>query len=209
MQKLHKDIFERCSDFLKEKNTLDKMDAQVVADIQNDKKEFYQADFFIRKKVSGFAGTVDLIESTDVKATGVTNMDKGELPSKSYLAIGAVGLSYGYSTSGSAAPSEIRYCNSEYLNTIPTKIINSEFELKSDDKVILRCRTKKFFSNSYADYGVEANDENAVILPSPKLASSDKKILPQLKFASDSLAAPSNYHFIEVRILGVYVGDRT
>lgn len=208
MQNLNTNILERGAAFLQSPEIMARFDAQTQSDIKAGKKEFYLADFYVRKKLPGFAGIIDIIKPTDTLLCGVTSLDKGKLPDGAIMALCAVGLSYGYEAAATDKPSEQRFASSEYLNTIPTKILNSEFKLLNGDKKLLSVRTKKFFANAYADFGSEANDENSIVLPQPKLIAGDKMIKAQFEFATDTLVAPINAHYIELRLTGVVVSDR-
>jgi hypothetical protein len=210
MQTLTETIYERGARFLQTPEILARMDDQTRSDMNAGKKEFFLADFYIRKKLSGFAGTIDLIKEIDNKQVGVNNMDKGVLPTGTYMALCVVGASYALDSAAVTPdiPAGLRYSSAEYLNTIPTKIINSEFTLLNGDKPVMKVRTKKFFANAYAEFGGEANEENGVVLPQPKLLDYRKKIKLQLEFAEDATAIPSGNHYLEIRLAGVYVGDR-
>lgn len=214
MQTLSEHITERGAKFLTSEAILKKLPQDVQTAMTEGTKEIVMADFYIRKKIAGFSGIVDLIKMTDQKDVGVTNLDKAYIPKGTFFALCAVGMAYAYDAqSGNAAintPGAFRYSNSEYFTTIPTKLINSEFHLLNGNKVLFRgVRTKKFFANAYAEYGIEANDENIVILPQPKLIDHEKQVVAQLEFASsDTLTAPSNSHYIEIRLVGVYIIDR-
>jgi hypothetical protein len=208
MQDLKQNILERGAKLFSEPAILAMLDEQTRKDIAEGKKEFALADYYIRKKIAGFGGVVDLMKDKEVTAVGVTNFNLGKLPVGTYIAVCAVGLGYGYEGAATNKPSEQRYSSAEYLNTIPTKILNSEFALKNGDRTLLRARTKKFFANAYAEFGGEANDENAVLLPTPKLMQHDKLVAANFEFANDGLAAPINAHYIEMRISGVMIVDR-
>lgn len=210
MQTLSETILERGARFLQTPEITARMDDQTQADIKAGKKEFFLADFYIRKKIQGFAGTIDLIKEIDNRLVGVNNLDKGVLPTGTYMALCAVGISYALDPANTVPeiPSGVRYSSAEYLNTLPTKIVNSEFNLLNGDKPVLKVRTKKFFSNGYAEFGGEANEENGVILPQPKLLDYRKKVKAQLEFAEDTTVVPAGTHYLEVRLMGVYVGDR-
>lgn len=210
MQTLSETILERGARFLQTPEILARMDEQTQADIRNGRKEFFLADFFIRKRIPGFAGTIDLIKEVDNRQVGINNLDKALLPTGTYMALCIAGLSYGLdpASTNPDIPAGIRYSSSEYLNTIPTKIINSEFNLLNGDKPVLKVRTKKFFANAYAEFAGEANEENGVVLPQPKLLDYRKKVKAQLEFAEDNTAVPAGAHYLEVRLVGVFVGDR-
>ena len=213
-QNLTDKIVERGAAFLSSEKIKARMNSETRTAIDEGTKEFYIADFYIRKKLPGFSGIVDVIKSVDQKDVGVTNLDKGFIPKGVYLALCAVGIAYAYDgQSGNAGintPGAFRYSSSEYLSTIPTKLINSEFHLLNGNKVLMKSvRTKKFFANAYAEYGVEANDENVVLLTQPKFVDHEKQLYAQFEFSStDNLSAPANSHYVEIRLLGVYVADR-
>lgn len=210
MQVLSETILERGARFLQTPEILARMDSQTQSDIREGKKEFFLADFFIRKKISGFAGTIDILREQDDRKVGVNSLDKAALPSGVYMALLNVGISYALDTVAPTTdiPAGVRYSSAEYLNTIPTKLINSEFNVLNGDKPVLKVRTKKFFANAYAEFGGEANDENGVSLPQPKLIDYRKKVKLQFEFAEDATAIPSGAHYVEIRLVGVYVGDR-
>lgn len=209
MQNLSKTILERGAVFLQSPEILARIDDQTKADIQAGKKEFFIGDFYIRKKLNGFAGTIDVIKPTDDKKVGINNLDKGLLPQGTYMALLSIGVSYGFdAVPGNDIPAGVRYSSAEYLNTVPTKIINSEFNLLNGDKPLAKLRTKKFFANAYAELASEANEENGVNLPQPKLVDYRKAIKAQFEFADDVTAVPSGAHYVEIRLSGVYVGDR-
>lgn len=210
MQSLSEIILERGAKFLQTPEILSRMDEQTQADIKAGKKEFFLSDFFIRKRIPGFAGTIDLIKEIDNRQVGINNLDKGLLPNGTYMALCAVGLSYAIDPTAATPdiPAGIRYASAEYFTSLPTKIVNSEFNLLNGDKPILKVRTKKFFANHNTEYAGEANDENSVSLPQPKLLDYRKKVKAQLEFAEDNTVVPAGAHYIEIRLTGVHVGDR-
>ena len=207
MQYSKKDILEAGAKFFDLEKVLERLPEQVRKDIKDGKKEFALAEYYFRKKFDNLAGIQSPIKATDAKAAGVTNLDKGKLPDGTFLAIMGVSFGYGYHAI-SVEPTAARYSNSEYLNTIPTRLQNSEFRLKNGDATILECRTRKFFSNAYAEYGSGANEENMVMLPAPKLAMDNKAFDLQIEFPVDAVAIPANNHFFELCVIGVKVQDR-
>src|ERR1035437_289126 len=100
MQTLNKEILERGAKFLQSEEILARLDEQTRQDIKVGKKEFYLADFYVRKKLAGFAGIIDMIKPTDVMLCGVTSLDKGKLPDNAIMALCAVGIAYGYNATG-------------------------------------------------------------------------------------------------------------
>ena len=202
------------------------LDAQTQADIKSGKKEFQLADFYIRKKLSGGSGIIDLIKETDSLSPSVTNIDKAKLYAGQHLLLMAVGLAYGFSAAAVTVDT-IDYSSNIYkindveadagagvvagvgvpVRYIPTSIVNSEFEITAGGNRIYKSRTKKFFSEAISGYGIEANDENCVLLQAPKIIAAEKLIKMQMEFGANSPALVNN-HFIEVRLIGIYTADR-
>lgn len=207
MQQSKTSILEAGAKFLSSDKVMSLFPTDIQTAIRSGDKEFAVAEYYIRKKFAALNGIQKMIKETDDRVAGVTNLDKGKLPTDTYVAAVAVGLAYGYHASSSEVTAP-RYSNSEYLNTIPTKIVNSEFTLKNGDRTIISARTKKFLSNAYSEFGVEANEENYVLLPQPKLLDPKKMNAADFEFANDAVATPANNHFIEVVIYGVQIIDR-
>jgi len=207
MQQSKNAILEAGAKFLSSDDVLARLPKQIQEDIRSGKKEFAYAEFYMRKLLSGQSGIVQVIKETDDKTAGVTNMDKGKLPEDVYMAVVGVGIAYAYSATLTNVRA-VRYSNSEYLNTITTQFINSDFRLKNGDRTIIEARTKKFLANAYSEYGGEANEENAVILPQPKLIDPKKIVNAEFEFPDTGLTAPTNNHFVEIVMYGVKVVDR-
>lgn len=207
MQQLKSQVLDRGAAFLNLPQIQARMDRQTIMDIKSGKKEYYMGDFYIRKKISG-DGIVDILKETDSLQAGVTNIDKAKLYPGTFLALTAVGISYGFHASNTAADS-IDYSTAiAGANPIPTRLVNSEFTAKVGGSTLLKARTKKFFTRGSVEYGVEANDENALLLPVPKLIEGDKKIELSLEFPQNGAAFATGNHFVEIRLQGVYIGDR-
>lgn len=208
MQNLKSQVLDRGAAFLQLPQIKARLDKQTLTDIASQKKEFFMADFYIRKKLHSVSGIVDIIKETDSLQAGVTNIDKSKLYPGVYLALTSVGISYGFDASEQNADA-ITYSSAiKSTPATPVKFVNSEFTLKAGGNVLLKCRTKRFLSLTSTEYAIEANDENNLLLPVPKLIAGEKKIEALLEFADNGAAMPEGNHFIEIRLQGVYIGDR-
>lgn len=146
---------------------------------------------------------MDIIKETDSLQVGVTNIDKSKLYPGVYLALTSVGISYGFDASEQNADA-ITYSSAiKSTPTTPIKFVNSEFTLKAGGNVLFKCRTKRFLSLTATEYAIEANDENNLLLPVPKLIAGEKKIEALLEFADNGAAMPEGNHFIEIHFEGV------
>ncbi len=221
MQLLKETIKERAVEFFMSK--LREMDTQTQSDIESGKKELHTADFYVRKKLSGGTGIVKLITETDTLAPAVTNIDKAKFYPGQHMALSAIGMAYGYHATSDQVDNADYSSNIYKINDIvaddaltslgvpvryvPTSIVNSEFTLTAGSKMLYKSRTKKFFAEANSGYAIEANDENGVLLVVPKLILAEKLLGMQLEFGQNAPALVNN-HFIEVRLMGVFVADK-
>lgn len=209
MQNLKSQILDRGAAFLNLPAIQKRLDEQTKRDIASGKKEYYLADFYIRKKITG-DGIVDIMKETDSLQAGVTNIDKAKLYSGTFLALTGLGLSYGFTAAGGSTNADaVDYSNAiAGATTIPTRLVNSEFTCKVGGSLVLKSRTKRFLARAATEYSIEANDENTLLLPVPKLIEGDKKIELSIEFPQNGAAFAAGNHFVEIRMQGVYIGDR-
>jgi len=207
MQSQNEKLLERGAAFLQDPKIMNRLSEQTRKDIQEGKKEFFLSDFYVRKKLDGFAGEIELIRVVDSAAIGITRFDKGVPIPHADIAVVAIGLAYAYDATDLLVADQVRYASSEYLNTFPTKLVNADLVVKNGQHLIIESRVKQFLANAYADFGVGANDENNVLLPTPKLLQARKTTTANLKFPVNG-AAPAHSHFVEVTFKGVYIADR-
>ena len=202
------------------------LDQQTQADVRSGKKEFHEADFYIRKKLGGGTGIQDLIKETDSLAASITNIDKAKLYKGQDLLLFGIGMAYAYSAA-TTTPDTQDYSSNIYkindveadagagvvagvgvpVRYIPVSVVNSEFAFTAGGNLIYKGRTKKFFAEASAGYAAEANDENCVLLKLPKLVKAEALLKMQLEFGADAPALANN-HFVEVRLSGLYLADR-
>ena len=208
MQSLKSQILDRGAAFLQLPQIQGRLDKQTVADIASGKKEYFMADFYIRKRLQSTSGIVDIIKETDSLQASVTNIDKAKLYPGVYLGLTAVGIGYGFDAAEQNADA-ISYTSAiKAAPLTPIKFVNSEFTLKSGGNVLLKARTKRFLALTTTEHFIEGNDENNLLLPIPKLIAGEKKIEALLEFGNNGAAMPEGNHFIEIRLMGAYIGDR-
>lgn len=208
MQSSKNTILDRAAVFLNHPSIRARIDKQTLEDISTGRKELFMADFYIRKQLSSVGGIVDIVKEIDSLQPGVTNIDKAKLYPGNYLGLSSIGLSYGYDAT-EIHPDGISYSNAiNGTQVIPIRFVNSDFMIKAGGNLLMKCRTKKFLSHTALEYGIEANDENNLLLKQPKLIPSEKKIEIQIEFPANAPAMASGNHFVEIRLEGLYIGDR-
>lgn len=209
MQQTKSSILEAGAKFLSDPKIMARMPEEIRNGISSGKKEFALAEFYTRKKLSGLAGIVDFIKDADVLKAGVTNLDRGRLPIDVYMALVSVQVNYAYHATSAEVTAAV-YANSDVNAVLPIRLKNSEIRIKNGNRPIVEVRTQKFVSNNVlsGSYGVTANEENALVLPQPKLLLPKSLLKVEFEFADDAVAVPAGSHFAEVVFMGVKIVDR-
>lgn len=207
------EIFERGSKFILSPEIVARMDEGTRKAIDANQKEVVLGEYYVRKKITATAGGIfNVLKEVDDKAPGINNMDKGYIKNGTYFALLAIGVAYGREAGGSTnnKPAFVRYSNSEYIDTLPTPLINSEFTISKGKKELMpTMRTANFFANAYAEYGVNSNEENMLVLTSPKLIEPKKKMGFAFEFPEVAPAfVGTDGHYVEIRMVGVSLEDR-
>lgn len=213
MQQSKNSILEAGAKFLSDPKIMAKMPTHIQSAIASGAKEFAYAEFYFKKRFTAIAGIIDFIKETDTLTPGERNFDKGKLPIETYMALVSISVNYAFDSNSTTGvePSSQNFSNSEYFNTIHKQFRNSEFELKNGNKQIIKCLTKSFLADSLGGYGVDANEENGLVLPQPKLLLPESRITAIFEFPSNSVTATTNStnnHFAEIILKGVKLVDR-
>lgn len=203
---LNDKIIERGSLFLQSADVITRMDQQTQLDIKAGKKEFAYYEVYVRYRITSVGTLNKITDTSQVKKNGVTNLNNAKHDDGVVAAVTNVGLSYGFHATKTDV-ADIQYSSSEYYATIPEAIKNAEISVKNGNKAILNCRTKRLFSNSLAEIGLEASGDNDLALPQPKYV--DNAPYEIIIDTTNMPALPSGNHFVEVRLTGVKVIDRT
>lgn len=213
MQQSKNSILEAGAKFLSDPKIMAKMPTHIQSAIASGAKEFAYAEFYFKKRFTAIQGIIDFIKETDTLTPGERNFDKGKLPVETYMALVSISVNYAFDSNSTTGvePSSQNFSNSEYFNTIHKQFRNSEFELKNGNKQIIKCLTKSFLADSLGGYGVDANEENGLVLPQPKLLLPESRITAIFEFPSNSVTATTNStnnHFAEIILKGVKLVDR-
>ena len=214
MQQSKNSILEAGAKFLSDPKIMQRLPSDIQQGIANGKKEFAYAEFYFKKRFTAITGIIDFIKETDTLVPGERNFDKGVLPVDVYMALVSVGFGYAFDTTSGGVgiePSAQNFSNSEYFTTIHKQVRNSEFKLKNGNRIVLECLTKTMLADSLGGYGTDANEENGLVLPQPKLMAPKSRITAQFEFPANSVTATTNAtnnHFGEIIMRGVKIVDR-
>lgn len=161
---------------------------------------YTDGDFYHRSKISASSNIENLIESTNEKIVGVSNIDKNRLPAGENLALQHLGVRYAEAATGTDIAAVTGWTTDKA--SVPAALLNAELTIVQDQKTLVRLPVARFFSEAKSEKlnGVEDVCE----LNSIQLIKADTPITAQIEYAEgQSVAAASgNDAFIEVRFLG-------
>lgn len=164
---------------------------------------------YFRKQIT--AGSADeLVKSSENEIVGVRNIQEGVLSDISPVAITAIKVAYGFSST-LTEPAQINYTNAQDAETggtvpvsVPAAFLNGELEFLNETtgEVFLRCPVKNFFREGLSVSGqVEGGADSVAI--KPQLFQPKNKIQVKLRtaktLADQTIQFPTGNHFIEVQ----------
>ncbi len=166
--------------------------------IRTKKMTFNDADYYVRKQLNA-AGTTDILNSSNTRKVGVTNLDKNQLPDNIYMVLEGVKLAWGTDPGTNAAIPKY----TSQAPGIPLALVNGEIVISVNDKPIVDLPASRFFNNS--DTGVTqeiSGHKDTVMLENLKLIKHSDQLTATIKLA-DGSSLPGSNHFLEVRLIGV------
>lgn len=177
---------------------IDKLDPETKSAFENKQLRFTDGDKYIRRNITGSSNIENLLETTDEKRVGRSNIDKNMLESKEHLAVQFVGLRHAKHAT-EANPSAI----STYTavgNDVPAALKNAEILIGQEGKNLLRLPVARFFSEEKSTRlnGVE----DVVELNAIQVLKARLPINIQIEYADGQAVPTTEQHFIEVRLIG-------
>lgn len=195
-------------------------------DIKSGKKQFEGEEIFLRKKLSGTSGVIEVIDENDVQKNCVTNLSKGAIPTEKNIVVDKIGLRFGWSATDVAA-ANVPYSNTEfdlgdvaidagasvttdtvYARRIPVQIRNAEYVMTVDGIVVDSGRVADLLSTNVSNDATNGDEKNFKKLEYPKLFLAGKRVKFDLKFPENGTAVPAGFYYIEVVAKGLGLGKK-
>lgn len=182
------------------------LDAQTRMDIDGKKLRFMDADLYLRLPVTGKAGIHVLLDDTNVRKAGVTNINDNKLPKSFNLALEKIRFAYGKSTSNVINSAAIPY--SVKLSSADLAIQNAEFRIKQDGKVIVALPVARLMAEEVSK-SVQGK-EDSYVLDSLQLLKENSPITLEIEYPAGSTvdATANAQHHIEIRLMGTSTAPR-
>lgn len=154
---------------------------------------------YIRKRVDGKSGIMDLFEDSDDKVVGITNLSKQKLSDGENLAVERIEVNFAALAASITKANEAKFKPLE-PGTSDAVLLNAELELTSEGNSILRLPLNKFV-DTYLD---GAGQKNGYNLKTPRLIKEKETIQVKLHFPSGSTTAVTTDQqaYIDVALIG-------
>jgi len=179
---------------------------EIQTKIRSGNAKMEDLHLFVRKNIVTGTGTQELINETNVKKAGVSNIDKNRIEE------GLVALVTGIRvTSGASAtvtdPSLVGYANTQAIGTgatnLPVSLANAELIVKKGGNIIFTCPMSKFY-NPGGSYASIPGQYDTYQLNNPFLYDSSSAVGLEVKFA-EGATLPIAQNFVQVELLGVAI----
>lgn len=177
-----------------------KLDADTQRLMDEKSIRYTDGDFYVRRVISGSSNIQDLIDETNEKKVGVTNIDKNRLPNQQHLALEKIAVRFAETTA--ATPVQAVDGWSSVKTGVPAALLNAELKIMQDNKTLVQLPVARFFSEAASEKpnGVE----DAVTLNSIQLIKSNQNLNIQIQYADGQSVTPGagNDCYLEVRLMG-------
>ncbi|BDD04418.1 hypothetical protein [Aureibacter tunicatorum] len=175
----------------------DKLNPSTLKELREGTLRIDDGEIYIKADVTGFGGTVAILDSDTVKQSGITNVDKGSLESLVNLVVKS--LSFGHAKGSNLSAKEA--VTKPYMtDDIPSAIVNAELVLKIEDKPVFRQRVKSIMPVSADSF---TNERDCFDLENFKLIAGDTPFSIELDFNGQNVPTVSDEkHIVEVSLYG-------
>lgn len=175
------------------------LDKESQRAIMDGNLKFTDANYYVRKQITG-TGITEMLLASTVKRAGETNFDKNRLPELVNLMVEQLVIKYA-NAALVTDPADVKY--SVDGNLCDAALLNGEISITAADKVIFEGRIAEFFTDPSAATipNMVEPGHAAVTLRSPKLIRSGETIAINIKGADGSTLGANN-HFLEVVLKG-------
>jgi hypothetical protein len=179
----------------------DKLDARTIADLRAGKIQALDSTLYKRVQITGESGIFELIEASDTKEKGITNIDGDRLPEGENFAVEAIAIRQGTHAT-KTDPKEIANYTS-VMSSVEAEVRNAEFVILLDSKEVLRLPVSSVLNGAANSLGSNKDTayhlkDNAFVIPSKK------RIEMRIEFAAvvaTASASASKFH-LEVELYG-------
>lgn len=194
-----------------------KLPADILALLQQGELDLVeQVIYYNSNKINNLAAggaVTDLIESTQNKQVGITNLEKGRTDTSQYFVVGGISLAFAQEAQADQGlfrnqifanllPTTAAANPGEQAGFVPTVLLNSEFSIVSNNRTILDARpVSDFFTFGNVNGG--AMEDGQIVTVTPKLIEPNSKIDARIKTPQTAQAAGGATDLLQVKLWGI------
>jgi hypothetical protein len=179
---------------------------QTQINIGKQLSKFSDGSRYIAALITASGGTTELMRGAPEEEIGVTNFDKGDMPSGVNIMVEGVSIEYGFHAS-KTNPADITYSNVLDAAGLPTAIANSEFEVVTDTGVIIPSTlTNTFFATNGTAMGTQEGIR-VLAIKAPRIIVEKKRVGINIR-TPKGIALPTGNHFLRVSLIGPEISVR-
>lgn len=144
------------------------IDPALAAAVKNGSVQVVDAEIYSARALESNT-TIELMQSSDDKKVGFSNINKRQLEANTYFLVTAIRLVANNDISASSVDA------ADYTQISNATLKNGEFELKCGDKILIPRSSMEMFVK-----GTNADEPGTFVLDCPKLISPLTDIIPQI-----------------------------
>ena len=171
---------------------------------------FQDADIYFRKRITG-GGIQVILETTNIKRTGVSFIDKNSLPDRVNAVVSDIKMAYGYHAT-KTDPVDITYSTDNTVTggvgAVPNAIVNGELEISTNDRPIITLPCSGFFRTGGIVQTINSGNDFRT-LQGLRLIKEQVPITINHKLADTLSLSTSVNHFIDITFKAVITKSRS
>ena len=164
------------------------------------------ADMYIRKEVTGWSGTHELLVAGTKQVFGETNWNGNRLPKYENLVLERIRAGYAFLEEGEgmgevdplANPLIRRYTN--LLEVVDPSLLNADLIIRQNDNILVEIPVERLFSEAKSDR--PAGTLDAYEIDNPPILKEEIPVQLQLRVPEGASIDGKVRHFFELHLIG-------
>lgn len=178
------------------------LDSDSVKYLQAGELAFEDANFYMKKEITGLSNLVEVIEPSNDEEVGIRNIQGSKLPSLQNLILKRVIL--GYATDAAITdPAKLAFSAVKPGTAVPA-LQNGELIIEQDDKPIFRMPVSSLLN----PVAPQSLSEVGYSLENWRLIKADRAFSVKIRFANGETVDAVAKHHIEVTLVGTKTRKR-
>jgi hypothetical protein len=212
-------MFDQQIEWFKSGSKASELDQYFIEDLNKERLTIDYRSLEIKDQLQG--GKINpIVDPSQEQVDGVTDLERGKLQNGHYMALGGFTLLYGWSEADDAVydvdyhrtifaiDQKEEYQSSNTSNwvpytkqIIPNELLNAEFRLLVDNKIIARCLGSSLFVHGTPE-DIQWSGESVYPLHVPAFIGPDMDIQFEVRFGN-GVTVPPGHHYMNLQLEGL------